>query len=123
MLTPEMRLAPSDWPVSPTSRPPRVTTGTTRPLASAYIELSPSSWYLLKSGSMGGSLSFEVTQSRWLGDGLGQADGVAQQADSLDLGLEHVAVGEEPLRVAGDADASGGAGEHQVSGAQDREGR
>jgi hypothetical protein len=31
MLTPEIRVAPLDWPVVPGSRPARVTTGTTSP--------------------------------------------------------------------------------------------
>src|SRR3712207_4762771 len=57
MLTPEMRLAPSDWPVLPTSAPPRVTKGTTRPDSFAYRELSPSRTYLLRSGSMTSFLS------------------------------------------------------------------
>src|ERR1700754_2950457 len=52
MLTPEIRDAPADWPVSPSSWPARVNTGTTRPDGPAYIVLSPSSTYLLRSGSM-----------------------------------------------------------------------
>ncbi|MFD0331390.1 hypothetical protein ACFQZC_32715 [Streptacidiphilus monticola] len=47
MLTPEIRVAPADCPVSPGSLPARVTTGTTRPLSVAYIELSPSRTYEL----------------------------------------------------------------------------
>src|SRR5579862_1555227 len=50
MLTPETRTAPPESAVPPSSRPPRVTTGATRPLGSRYAELSPSRRYLLKSG-------------------------------------------------------------------------
>src|SRR6202034_1881800 len=50
MLTPETRTAPPESAVPASSRPPRVTTGATRPLGSRYAELSPSRRYLLKSG-------------------------------------------------------------------------
>src|ERR1700744_461020 len=52
MLTPETRTAPPESAVPASSRPPRVTTGATRPLGSRYAELSPSRRYLLKSGDM-----------------------------------------------------------------------
>src|SRR5215472_18502376 len=50
MLTPDTRIAPPESAVPASSRPPRVTTGATRPLGSRYAELSPSRRYLLRSG-------------------------------------------------------------------------
>src|SRR5262245_38526865 len=115
MLTPEMRVAPADWPVSPGSRPALVTKGTTSPLGAAYIVLAPSRTYLLRSGSMlapgardglggvgwvrwsevpGSGAAGGRGVARWRGVAgrrgapiAGDADRVAQQADSADLGL------------------------------------